>query len=74
MRDFEQQGPSTKYLEQQLVSSHKFKPITGGIFGGPKKLRELVPSEFKGREAKYTALMTEKFTEYLDIADRMGQQ
>lgn len=73
LRPFEQQAPSTKYLAPEQQATHKYKPITGGLFGGPKKLRELVPAEFKGREAKYTEFLSAKFDELIGINQNEDQ-
>ena len=62
LRSFEKQAPSTKYLPKEMISSHTYKPIGGGFLSGaPKKLTELVPSEYKGKHAKFNQFIEDNF-------------
>ena len=67
LKSFEQQPPSTKYLEKGQLSTHTYKPLGGGLFGGPTKLRELVPSKYKGKEAAYATFLEKEFKAFLKI-------
>lgn len=49
LKSFDEQAPSLRYLEPARAKELAYKPITGGLFGGPKKLKELVPKEWKGK-------------------------
>lgn len=66
LRSFEQQAPSTKYLDSQ-IESYKYKPISGGLLGGPKKVRELIPSEYKGKETKFGEFLEESFQKHVGL-------
>jgi hypothetical protein len=60
---------STRYLDQSMLKSHKYEEITGGFFGAPAKLKEILPKDWKNSSnlKGFNQILENMFKDFMNI-------